>query len=61
MKLHKQGDRVYTGTGSGTIDGFVVDDDGEITALVVLDDEDAWCRDATAWISANELHAVEVH
>ena len=61
MKLHKQGDRVYTGTGSGTIDGFVVDEDGEITALVVLDDEDAWCRDATAWLSATALHVVQLH
>lgn len=61
MKPHKQGDRVYTGAGSGTIDGFIVDEDGEITALVVLDDEDAWCSGATAWISANELHAVDVH
>ena len=54
MKPHKQGDRVHTGTGSGTIDGFVVDEDGEITALVVLDDEDAWCSGATprsSWLS----------
>ena len=50
-----------TGTGSGTIDGFVVDEEGEITALVVLDDEDAWCRDATAWISAADLYAVQMH
>ena len=61
MKPPKQGDRVYTGTGSGTIDGFVVDDDGELTALVVLADEDTWCSGATAWISADALHAVEVH
>lgn len=37
------GDRVLTDAGSGVIDGFVVDEDGDVTALVVLDDEDAWC------------------
>ena len=61
MKDLKQGDRVQTGNGSGTIDGFVVGENGEITALVLLDDEDAWCIGATAWIEVRELADIKLH
>ena len=55
MRYLEAGDRVLTNAGSGVIDGFVVDEDGEVTAMVVLDDEDSWCTGATGWIDADSL------
>lgn len=52
--------RVHAGNGTGVVVGWR-GDDGDVSAVVALDDEDSWAHDCTWLADPGELVSVTEH